>query len=503
MNLNTLLSPLHKYANAMPQGTVALHVMQMFATLSFAVLYSTLVLYATNALHLSDTLATCITASFVAFNFTLHLFSGYIGGRFFSFRVLFAFGMLSTTIGCLLLAIPEPQYLYWGLTLFLLGSGFNITCINCMLTQLFQPEDKRRETAFLFNYSGLNIGAFTGFLISGYFQLHNAYDTLFVLSAVGNLIALILTVVKWRYLRDIHSTLSELPQHKRAKHHLIGGILIVVMIPFLHWFLLHASFTNTLITGVGLGTGIVLAMLAKAQPKQEDTNKIFAFLIFSFTALVFWTLYLLAPMSLTLFIERNVDRHMLGLQIPPQWVQNINTVVIIAGGPLLSMLFIKLRRNGVHFPISWQFAFSLLVTGVGFVALSVGIYFANSQGYVSFIWVFLCFVLQSLGELFIAPVGFAMVGQLAPKRLQGIMIGAWSMISGVAATVSSYFSKLSLGEGAVTNPLLTNGNFSHTFTFMGLSAIAIGTTLFFAAPVITRLTSEKNVRSSNLAENPI
>ena len=40
-----------------------------------------------------------------------------------------------------------------------------------------------------------------------------------------------------------------------------------------------------------------------------------------------------APMGLNLFIERNVDRHFLGLLIAPQWVQNINTGDYF-GGPL-------------------------------------------------------------------------------------------------------------------------------------------------------------------------
>ena len=84
-----------------------------------------------------------------------------------------------------------------------------------MLTQLFQPNDRKRETAFLWNYSGMNIGFFIGFSISGYFQLNHAYSQLFLLSSLGNFIALILTFYKWRSLGDRHTQLLSLNVKKQ------------------------------------------------------------------------------------------------------------------------------------------------------------------------------------------------------------------------------------------------------------------------------------------------
>src|SRR5258708_16706807 len=67
-----------------PEGTAALFFIQIFATLGFAVLYSTLVLYATKHLHLGVKQATTLMGVFGAFNYGLHLFGGYLGGRFLS-----------------------------------------------------------------------------------------------------------------------------------------------------------------------------------------------------------------------------------------------------------------------------------------------------------------------------------------------------------------------------------------------------------------------------------
>src|SRR5438067_7314331 len=135
-----------RFAKA-PEGTAALFFIQIFATLGFAVLYSTLVLYATKHLHLGVKETTALMGVFGAFNYGLHLFGGYLGGRFLSNRTLFAGGMVLQAVGCGCIAGGTAAMLYVGLALFLTGSGLNVTCINMMLTQRFKPEDPRREGA--------------------------------------------------------------------------------------------------------------------------------------------------------------------------------------------------------------------------------------------------------------------------------------------------------------------------------------------------------------------
>lgn len=160
---------LQSYQDFMPKGAGSLFLIQIFATLGFSVLYSTLILYATDGLQMNDKWATSITGSFVALNYFLHLLGGYIGGRFLSYRSLFSISMVLQVIGCLLISSPDISYLLWGLSFFLAGSGLNVTCINCMVTQLSEPNDKRREYAFLWNYSGMNIGFFIGFILGAIF----------------------------------------------------------------------------------------------------------------------------------------------------------------------------------------------------------------------------------------------------------------------------------------------------------------------------------------------
>src|ERR1700749_3414319 len=156
--------------SAAPEGTAVLFFIQIFSTLGFAVLYSTLVLYATKHLQLPVKLATALMGVFGAFNYGLHLFGGYLGGRFLSNRNLFVGGMLLQVLGCGTVAGGSLEGLYWGMALFLTGSGLNVTCVNMMLTQRFTPEDPRREGAFLWNYAGMNVGFFIGFTVARHFQ---------------------------------------------------------------------------------------------------------------------------------------------------------------------------------------------------------------------------------------------------------------------------------------------------------------------------------------------
>lgn len=489
--IRTTKSFLQKYQDVMPTGAGALFLIQIFATLGFSVLYSTLILYATKGLHMSDMLATSITGSFVALNYFLHLLGGYIGGRFLSYRSLFGIGMLLQVAGLGLISVPDTTFLLWGLSSFLAGSGLNVTCINCMVTQLFEPDDKRREAAFLWNYSGMNIGFFVGFSLSGYFHNHQAYHELFLLSGLGNLIALLFTLYNWKILKDRDTTFMDLPAIAQKNSRLIGIGIIIALVFALRLLLDQTNLCNNLILIIGVAMLAFLTVLTIKHHVLAEKNKMWAYIILAISSVIFWTLYQLAPMGLNLFLERNVDRHLFGFIIAPQWVQNINTIVIIFGGPLLSVVFTHMRERGINISIPFQFSLALLLIGISLAILPLGISMANTQGLTNFNWIMASYVLMSAGELFISPIGYAMVGQLAPLRLRGLMMGIWMMITGVAAILSDHFSKVALGTTQSIDPLVTNASYSQTFGLLGWSAIVAGVVLFISIPLVARLTQEK------------
>lgn len=482
-----------EFLKAMPQGIIPLFFIQIVSTLSFSVLYSTLVLFMMGKLGLQASIANSIMGVFIAFNYGLHLLGGFWGGRLLSNRALFCAGMVAQMIGCVLLSFSNLTFLYYGLAAFLTGSGLNVTCLNCMLTQRFSPEDTRRETAFLMNYAGMNIGFFVGFSLSGLFQLTQNYERLFLLSSLGNLVALIICLYCWQQLADRETLFSKKDKNHQKKSILLGVFLILILPFFLGQMLQYADWAKKLVLITGVVMLGVILYLARQQPTKETRDKMVAFAVLMIVGTIFWMLYQIAPMGLTVFIDHNVQREYAGWIIPPQWFQNINTVAIVIGGPLLGLLLHKMRNNGVQINIPTQFALALLFIGIAFAILPIGIAYANYEGLVSPSWIVFSYILQSIGELLISPIGYAMIGYLAPTSLQGVMMGMWMLNSGVGATLSSYSSNLMIAGQNSVSPVLTNSGYSHVFLILGLFAIGSSIVLFILIPKLRELLQEKKL----------
>jgi proton-dependent oligopeptide transporter, POT family len=476
------------------EGTAVLFFIQIFSTLGFAVLYSTLVLYATKHLQLPVKTATVLMGVFGAFNYGLHLFGGYLGGRFLSNRNLFVGGMALQVIGCACIATGTLALFYVGLALFLTGSGLNVTCINMMLTQRFTPEDPRREGAFLWNYAGMNVGFFVGFSVAGHFQATESYSSLFIFATLGNFMAIILAFFNWKTLKDRNTPLLDRTA-KQFHQRLLAGIAIVIGLVPVVWFMLQRpGGTETIIKAICAAVALMLIYLTVRHQDRREQRNMTAYVILSVGSLMFWSLYQMAPNGLMLFAVNNVDR-MISLpyfgpkEIQPQWIQNINTVVIVVGGPVLAALFTRLRARGWWIDIPKQFAASLLLMAAAFLILPVGIKLAGDAKS-AFSWLFWSYVLQSIGELLISPIGYAMIGKLAPKQYQGIMMGSWMLWTGLASLFAGDFSGM-IPEPTGNTAAATNAGYMKLFTELGLGSLAVGIALVVLMPFLRKLITDK------------
>lgn len=267
--------------------------------------------------------------------------------------------------------------------------------------------------------------------------------------------------------------------------------MILVLPLLLSQMLQYADWAKKLVLLTGLIMLGVTLYLANQQPVREARNKIIAFAVLMIVGTIFWMLYQIAPMGLTVFIDHNVQREYANWVIPPQWFQNINTVAIVIGGPLLGVILHKMRRKGIQINIPTQFALALLFIGIAFVILPIGIAYANYEGLVNPSWIIISYVIQSIGELLISPIGYAMIGYLAPSSLQGVMMGMWMLNTGVGATLSSYSSNLMVEGQDSISPLVTNSGYSHVFLMLGLFAMASSLVLFILVPKLRELIQEK------------
>ena len=476
------------------EGTAALFFIQIFATLGFAVLYSTLVLYATKHLQLPVKTATTLMGVFGAFNYGLHLFGGYLGGRFLSNRNLFVGGMALQVVGCGTIALGTLASFYIGLALFLTGSGLNVTCINMMLTQRFAPEDPRREGAFLWNYAGMNVGFFVGFSAAGYFQASESYSSLFIFATLGNFGAIVIAFLAWKTLADRNTPLlDKTPEQYRLRQG--AGLAIVLAIVPAVWFMLQRpGSTSAFLKAICGAVALMLIYLTVRHRDRRERRNMTAYLILTVGSLMFWSLYQMAPNGLMLFAVNNVDLMVGSVEIQPQWIQNINTVCIVLGGPVLASLFTRMRERGWRIDIPQQFAASLLLMALAFLILPVGIKLAG-EGKSAFAWLFWSYVLQSIGELLISPIGYAMIGKLAPRQYQGIMMGSWMLWTGLASLFAGDFSGM-IPNPTGTTAAVTNPGYAKLFAELGLGSLVVGIALLVLIPLLRKLITDK-------AEEPV
>jgi POT family proton-dependent oligopeptide transporter len=485
-----LVKFLKRLFSAAPEGTAALFFIQIFATLGFAVLYSTLVLYATKHLQLPVKVATTLMGVFGAFNYGLHLFGGYLGGRFLSNRNLFVGGMALQVFGCGCIAVGTLALFYVGLALFLTGSGLNVTCINMMLTQRFTSEDPRREGAFLWNYAGMNVGFFVGFSAAGYFQATQSYSSLFIFATLGNFAAIVLAMFNWKTLTDRNTPLLDATRTQFRLRQLAGLAILIGLVPVVWFMLQRPGGTETIIKMICAAVALALIYLTVRHRDRREQRNMTAYLILTIGSLMFWSLYQMAPSGLMLFAVHNVNLMVGRVEIQPQWIQNINTVCIVIGGPLLAWVFTRMRARGWRFDIPQQFSTSLLLMALAFLILPVGIKLAGADGKSAFVWLFASYVLQSIGELLIMPIGYAMIGKIAPKQYQGIMMGSWMLVTGLASLFAGDFSGM-IPEPNGTTAVATNPEYIKLFAELGAGSLAVGIALVVLIPFLRRLITDK------------
>ena len=131
------------------------------------------------------------------------------------------------------------------------------------------------------------------------------------------------------------------------------------------------------------------------------------------------------------------------------------------------------------------------------MVIPLGIAVSNTHGYVSVTWITAGYALQGTGELFLGPIGYAMVGQLAPPRLRGVMMGTWMMTSGMGGAITGVMSKwATYSSTGDLSPLATNHTYARVFILLGLASVSVAVILFRLRPLLDRLIREPGVKVS-------
>jgi proton-dependent oligopeptide transporter, POT family len=310
-----------------------------------------------------------------------------------------------------------------------------------------------------------------------------------------------LAFLNWKTLTDRNTSLLDATPKQFRLRQLVGIGILIGLVPVVWFMLQRPGGTETIIKAICGAVALTLIYLTVRHSDRREQRNMTAYLILTVGSLMFWSLYQMAPSGLMLFAVNNVDLMIGPVKIQPQWIQNINTVCIVLGGPVLAALFTRMRGRGWRIDIPQQFAASLLLMAIAFLILPLGIKLSAGDGKSAFVWLFMSYVLQSIGELLISPIGYAMIGKLAPKQYQGVMMGSWMLVTGLASLFAGDFSGM-IPEPTGTTAAATNPDYAMLFAKLGAGSLVVGIALAALIPFLRKLITDKPATTSVEAATP-
>lgn len=218
------------------KNAIILSMIKALGMVPFSVFYSSLILYLTNQLHFQDQFAAILAGSFLGYLFLLRIIGGYLGTYLVNHRNLILIGLVAITVATLSFSSSTQALIYPSLALLVVGNAFLVS-VNCLLSELYEYDDVKRESAFILNYSSINMGYLIGFALSGYYQLTSRYSQFFLCSSFFSFAAIILILLNWNNLKSRHVNNQQISW--------LGYGIIITLFLFM-WLMLHYTlFSNS------------------------------------------------------------------------------------------------------------------------------------------------------------------------------------------------------------------------------------------------------------------
>jgi POT family proton-dependent oligopeptide transporter len=392
-----------------------------------------------------------------------------------------------------------------GLSLVAVGNGFFKPNISTIVGSLYAQGDRRRDAGFTIFYMGINLGSFFSQLYCPFLADHVGWWAGFGLAAGGMLLAACL----FQFDRGLLDGYGERPEGVTGSRDLFiyaGALIAVPVVLFLFWNLMNSppATEGSGIVGYLLALPImgkvlfgtfVLAIPAiliwsyKVGDTREFQMMLAAMVLVVFNV-VFWTLFEQAGSSLTLFADRNTELSFFGLfNISAGQTQSFNAIFIVLLAPLFSILWTAMARRDVEPTIPVKFALALMGVGAGFLFLVWGTHYAGSDFKVALWWLAGLYLIHSIAELCISPVGLSMITKLSIARIVGLMMGVWFLSISVAQYVAGAVAQVASVEtvgGQVTNLQVSLETYAGVFWKIGLISIFIGLFLLALSPFLKR-----------------
>ena len=419
-----------------PRGLSTLFVTEMWERFSYYGMRAVLIYFMTataanGGLGFADADAAGIVHNYLMSVYLLSILGGYLADNFIGARRAVLCGGMIIAAGHFTMIIHWLPTFYLGLGLVALGTGLLKPNVSTMVGSLYAPSDERRDAGFSIFYMGINLGALTagivcpflaqsdwfkGRLIALGLDPTTSWHWAFGAAGVGMTFGLIAYVLRSSTLAHI-GNVPRVPESGRPWGKLAGVALGSAVLIGVMMLSQRAPWIIYLIFGAQ-----VAALLFFAMQKNEESRRIAAILVFFIAAQIFWAIFEQTSSSIALFADRLTDNRVFGREFPSGWWQSVNSVWVILLAPLFAWMWVKLGPRQPSRPV--KFGLGLFFVGLSFLWMIPAARLA-AEGRISPVWLLGMYLLQTIGEMCLSPVGLSTMTKLAPERLVGMMMGIW------------------------------------------------------------------------------
>ncbi|HUB85995.1 MAG TPA: peptide MFS transporter [Rhizomicrobium sp.] len=369
-----------------PRGLTILFLTEMWDQFSFFGMRALLVYYMTKQLLISQAHSSYIYGLYSSFVYFTPLIGGVIADRWLGRRNAVIIGGSIMALGHFLMAFEN--FFYVALATIAIGNGFFLPSLSSQINELYAPDDPRRATAYNIYYVGINLGAFLAPFVCGTVGELYGWHYGFMLAGVGMLIGMVTYLGGSRYLP---------PNDRAAKKQQPAG------------------------------------------PVQSQKLKLEIYLLFLAViaiVVIFRASYEQSGNTLALWADSGVDRHIGSFSIPMTWFQSLNPMFIFLLTPVVVYYWTKMAKRGNEPASISKMATGGFIVGLSYLMLALIVHFSGDARS-NWLWLVLFFLIYTIGELFILPVGLGLFGKLAPLEFAATAIAAWFM--------AAFFGNLAAG----------------------------------------------------------
>ncbi|MFN3951110.1 MAG: peptide MFS transporter [Thermaurantimonas sp.] len=431
-----------------PKALFALFMVELWERFSYYGMRAILVLYMTSELAkggfaFDDAKAYGIYGAYGALVYLTPILGGFFADKIMGFRRAIIWGALLMAAGQFTLFLNNQTTFYIGLALLVIGNGFFKPNISSMIGRFYPEGDPRRDGAFTIFYMGINIGAFLTPLTCGAIGEIEGWQYGFLTAGIGMFLGfLIFMWAQWAGWYETHGfkPVEELkPILPGISNSIIPYLITLLLIP-VAWLLIMKNDVVDIMLGVLAVTilGYLLFLAGKYDTVQKQRIWVIVLLLLFTT--VFWTFFELAGSAMNLFTERNVNKNLLGMTFTTTFFQSVNPLFIMLFAPVFSWLWITLGKSGKEPAAPYKFAVGLTLLGLGFLVLTLG-KTASVAGLVPAFFLILLYLLHTLGELTLSPVGLSLVTKLSPAKIVGMLMGIWFLSSSIAHQAGKHIAR--------------------------------------------------------------